>query len=78
MRNLYRYADLAHLPADNVVSWPTHDRTTIPEGCDTRTTIMLRAMAQATDDALFGGDHADDRARPVDAPQRRVRKWEDD
>jgi len=62
-----------------MVRWPTADKQPPPEGCDGRTTLMLRAMAQASEDALFGGDHADDRTTPVDRTcVRPVRRWEDD
>ena len=60
------------------LTYPTRDPDPLPDGIDNRTAIMLRAMAAASEDALFGepGDAGDP---PLDVLYRRpVRRWEDD
>lgn len=71
----YRYADLAHIPRERHMSWPLNDPNPPPEGCDTRTAIMLSAMAEASFDALGFEREA---PVPVDVAMRKLRARESD
>lgn len=64
-----------------MLPWPTTDPNPVPDGSDTRTTIMLRALGAASAHALGfePDDEPDDRMSPVDVAMRpAVRRWEDD
>lgn len=60
----YRYADLAHIPREVFICWPTTDPDPLPDGLDGRSRVMLAAMAAPE---LLD----DDRAEPVDMAMRR-------